>query len=115
VVITIESLKGEDVSQLATRWPQTWGIGRLDVNDNNPSLKAERKIVINWVTDLRSPNCRNQWEIIRNIITPEFKSGSYYNGLDKGTNALIDVFKGKGERKQKSKEKLLFYHSLLLS
>jgi uncharacterized protein len=27
VVITIESLKGEDVSQLATRWAQTWGIG----------------------------------------------------------------------------------------
>jgi uncharacterized protein len=28
VVITIESLKGEDVSQLATRWAQTWGIGQ---------------------------------------------------------------------------------------
>ena len=27
VVITIESLKGEDVSQLATKWGQTWGIG----------------------------------------------------------------------------------------
>src|SRR6187551_560410 len=27
VVITIESLKNEDVSQLATKWGQTWGIG----------------------------------------------------------------------------------------
>jgi uncharacterized protein len=41
-------------------------------------------------------------EIIRNIIIPEFKAGSYYNGLDKGADALFDVFKGKykGERKQ---------------
>ena len=28
VIVTIESLKGEDVSQLATNWAQTWGIGQ---------------------------------------------------------------------------------------
>jgi uncharacterized protein len=39
VVITIESLKGEDVSQLATRWAQTWGIGQAKERQwsNNPS------------------------------------------------------------------------------
>jgi len=44
-------------------------------------------------------------EIIRNIIIPEFKAGSYYNGLDKGADALFDVFKGKykSERKQTKK------------
>jgi uncharacterized protein len=44
VVITIESLKGEDVSQLATRWAQTWGIGQEE--DNGVIIlvaKAERK------------------------------------------------------------------------
>jgi len=46
-------------------------------------------------------------EITRNIIIPEFKAGSYYKGLDKGTDALFDVFKGKykGERKQSKKDK----------
>ena len=46
-------------------------------------------------------------EIIRNIIIPEFKAGSYFNGLDKGTTAVIDVFKGKykGTRKQNKGEK----------
>ncbi len=34
VVITIESLKGEDVSQLATKWGQTWGIGGTAKDDN---------------------------------------------------------------------------------
>jgi uncharacterized protein len=49
VVITIESLKGEDVSQLATRWAQTWGIGQAK-EDNGVIIlvaKAERKIAIN--------------------------------------------------------------------
>ena len=110
VVITIESLKGEDVSQLATRWAQTWGIGQAK-EDNGVIIlvaKAERKIAINPGYGLEDRLTAGiGGEIIRNIITPEFKSGSYYNGLDKGTNALIDVFKGKykGERKQKSKEK----------
>ena len=44
-------------------------------------------------------------EIIRNSIIPEFKAGSYYNGLDKGADAIFDVFKGKykGERKKSKK------------
>ena len=34
VVITIESLQGEDVALLATRWAQNWGIGGTAQNDN---------------------------------------------------------------------------------
>ena len=34
VVVCIESLKGEDVSQLATKWGQTWGIGGTEKDDN---------------------------------------------------------------------------------
>ena len=46
-------------------------------------------------------------EITRNIIIPEFKAGSYYKGLDKGTDALFDVFKEKykGERVKTTKDK----------
>ena len=50
VVITIESLKGEDVSQLATKWGQTWGIGGTAKDDNGVIIllaKDERKIAIN--------------------------------------------------------------------
>jgi uncharacterized protein len=49
VIITIESLKGEDVSQLATNWAQTWGIGQAK-EDNGVIIllaKAEKKIAIN--------------------------------------------------------------------
>ncbi|URC14651.1 YgcG family protein [Flavobacterium sp. B183] len=106
VVITIESLKGEDVSQLATKWGQTWGIGGTAKDDNGVIIllaKKEKKIAINPGYGLEDRLTAGiGGTIIRNIIIPEFKAGSFYNGLDKGTDAIIDVFKGKfkGERKQ---------------
>jgi uncharacterized protein len=106
VVITIESLKGEDVSQLATKWGQTWGIGGTKQDDNGVIIllaKNEKKIAINPGYGLEDRLTAGiGGTIIRNIIVPEFKAGSFYNGLDKGTDAIIDVFKGKfkGERKQ---------------
>jgi uncharacterized protein len=105
VVITIESLKNEDVSQLATKWAHTWGLGQAK-EDNGVIIlvaKAERKIAINPGYGLEDRLTAGiGGEIIRNIIIPEFKAGSYYKGLDKGADALLDVFKGKykGERKQ---------------
>jgi uncharacterized protein len=109
VVITVESLKGEDVNQLATNWGQKWGIGGTKEQDNGVIIllsKNDRKIAINpgyGVEDRLTAGIGG--EIIRNIITPEFKNGNYYSGLDKGTNALFDVFKGKykGERKRNKK------------
>ena len=105
VVITIESLKGEDVSQLATKWAQTWGLGQAK-EDNGVIIlvaKQEHKIAINPGYGLEDRlTAGTGGEIIRNIIIPEFKAGSYYKGLDKGADALLDVFKGKykGTRKQ---------------
>jgi uncharacterized protein len=110
VIVTIESLKGEDVSQLATNWAQTWGIGQAK-EDNGVIIllaKAEKKIAINPGYGLEDRlTAGTGGEIIRNIIIPEFKAGSYFNGLDKGTTAVIDVFKGKykGTRKHNKGEK----------
>jgi uncharacterized protein len=106
VVITIESLKGEDIGILTPRWGQEWGIGGSKENDNGVIIllaKAERKIWISTGYGLEDKLTAGiGGEITRNIIIPEFKAGSYYRGLDKGTDALFDVFKGKykGERKQ---------------
>jgi uncharacterized protein len=106
VVITVESLQNEDVNMLATNWGQKWGVGGTAKDDNGVIIllaKKERKIAINPGYGLEDRLTAGiGGEIIRNIIIPEFKAGSYYNGLDKGTDALFDVFKGKykGERKQ---------------
>ena len=104
VVITIESLKGEDIGILTPKWAQEWGIGQAK-EDNGVLIllaKTERRI---WISPGYGLEDRLTagigGEITRNIIIPEFKKGSYYNGLDKGADALFDVFKGKykGERK----------------
>ena len=106
VVITIESLKNENINILATNWGQKWGVGGTQKDDNGIIIlisKNDRKIAINPGYGLEDRLTAGiGGEIIRNIILPEFKAGSYYQGLDKGTDALFDVFKGKykGTRKQ---------------
>ncbi|WP_438966262.1 TPM domain-containing protein [Flavobacterium sp.] len=106
VVITIESLNGEDIGILTPRWGQEWGIGGTKQNDNGVIIllaKEERKIWISPGYGLEQYLTAGiNGEITRNIIIPEFKAGSYYNGLNAGTSAIFDVIKGtyKGTRIQ---------------
>jgi uncharacterized protein len=109
VVITIESLKNEDINQLATRWAHTWGFGQKK-EDNGVIIlvaKDDRKIAIQAGYGLEDRLTAGQGgEIIRNVITPEFKNGNYYEGLDKGADELLKVFTGKykGERKSAARD-----------
>lgn len=108
VVISVEDLKGEDIGILTPKWAHEWGIGQ-EKEDNGILIllaKTERKIWIApgyGVEDRLTAGING--ELIRNIIIPEFKAGSYYSGLDKGADAIFDVLKGKykGTRKEKSK------------
>ncbi|WP_324070022.1 MAG: TPM domain-containing protein [Flavobacterium sp.] len=108
VLITIEDLKGEDIGILTPRWGQTWGIGGSEQNDNGIIIlfaKNDKKIWISpgyGVEDRLTAGINGQ--LIRNIIIPEFKAGNFYLGLDKGTDAIFEVLKGKykGSRKESS-------------
>ena len=107
VVITIDDLKGESIGLLTPRWAQEWGIGQAKEDNGILILlaKTERKIWIApgyGVEDRLTAGING--ELIRNIIIPEFKAGSYYNGLDKGADAIFEVLKGKykGSRKESS-------------
>ncbi|NBL64378.1 TPM domain-containing protein [Flavobacterium sp. NST-5] len=106
VVITIESLKGEDIGILTPAWGQKWGIGGSQENDNGVIVllaEKERKIWISagyGVEDRLSAGIIGQ--LTRNVIIPEFKNGDYYAGLDKGTDAIFDVLKGKYKGKRKA-------------
>ena len=108
VVITIDDLKGESIGILTPRWAQEWGIGQAKEDNGILILlsKNDRDIWISpgyGVEDRLTAGING--ELIRNIIIPEFKAGSYYTGLDKGADASFDVLKGKykGSRKEKSK------------
>lgn len=103
VVVTVPTINGEDIGILAPKWGHAWGVGQ-EKQDNGVFIllaAQERKIWIApgyGVEDRLTAGING--EIIRNIIIPEFKAGSYYNGLDKGADAIFQVFTGKykGER-----------------
>ena len=97
VCIIIGSTNGEDISMLGAEWGQKWGIGQKG-EDNGIVItlaKDDRKVDINTgygieyrITDLMSER------IINRIMIPEFKEGNYYEGLDKGSDAIFAALKG---------------------
>lgn len=111
VIVTIDDLKGESIDVLSTNWAQTWGIGQAK-EDNGVMIlvaKNDRKLSIRPGYGLEDRLVAGICgEIIRDVIVPEFKAGSYYNGLDKGADAIIQVVKGKykGSRKQNNKDSI---------
>lgn len=108
VIVTIDDLKGESIGILTPKWAQKWGIGQAK-EDNGVLIllaKNDRKIWISPGYGLEDKLTAGiTGELVRNVILPEFKAGSYYNGLDKGTTAIFDIIKGtyKGTRKKDSK------------
>lgn len=98
VVITVESINGEDIGLLTPKWAHQWGIGQADKDNGVLILLAaqERKIWISpgyGVEDRLTAGITG--EIVRNVIIPQFKAGSYYNGLNLGADAIFDVLTGK--------------------
>lgn len=96
-VITITSIGSYDVAEYAIELGNRWGVGRKDKNNGVVLLAAmnERKINITVgyglegaLTDALSGR------IIRNEIAPLFKQQRYYEGLDKGVDAIIAATKG---------------------
>jgi len=88
---------GENIGLYAAEWAHKWGIGQKK-EDNGVLIlvaKNDRKITIatgygveEKLTDF---TCKT---IIDQIITPEFKNGSYYRGLNNGTTAIFKVLDG---------------------
>ncbi len=104
VVVTIDNIKGEDIGILAPKWAQQWGVGQAK-EDNGVFILVSKEDHKIWIAPGYGVEDKliagTTSEIVRNIIIPEFKAGSYYNGLDKGADAIFDVLRGKykGTRK----------------
>ncbi|HEY5688077.1 MAG TPA: TPM domain-containing protein [Yeosuana sp.] len=97
VVVIISTAKGENIGLLAPRWAQKWGIGQAKEDNGVFILLArdDRKIWISpgyGVEDRLTAGIVG--ELTRNVIIPEFKNGNYYQGLDKGVDAIFDILTG---------------------
>jgi len=100
VVATVKTIHGENIAFYATKWAHEWGIGQKDEDNGILVLvaKDDRKLTIqtgygveHLLTDALSKR------IIENIITPEFKQGNFYGGLDRGTSAIMQIMSGEYE------------------
>lgn len=123
VVVTVETINGENIGLLAPKWGHAWGVGQAK-EDNGVFIllaKSEHKIWISpgyGVEDRLTAGVTG--EIVRNVIIPEFKAGSYYRGLDQGADAIFEVLKGeyKGTRKESTDgidmEAILFFVFLFI-
>lgn len=107
VVVTVNSLEGNDVAIYATELAHKWGIGQADKDNGILILvaKEDKKITIRTgygiehkLTDALSRR------IIERDISPEFKQGNFYGGLDKGTNSIFQVMNGEYEGSPQNQE-----------
>ncbi|MFT4154855.1 TPM domain-containing protein [Parafilimonas sp.] len=103
-VVTINSLNDVPVEDYAVKLFREWGIGGS--KHNNGILlfisKEDRKIRIEVgyglegaITDVQSG------DIIENDITPNFRNGDYYRGIDEAVNSLEKA--AAGEYKERGK------------
>ena len=104
VVLTIPSLKGDNLETFSMRVVESWQLGQKGL-DNGALLlvaKNDRKIRIEVgyglegrLTDLMSGR------IIRHAIVPAFKNGNFDQGVFAGVEAMIDVVRGEYQAEAK--------------
>ena len=96
-VVIIKSLEGYDVSDYAVRLAENWGIGGSKNNNGVLLLVSlgDRKVTIQtgYGVEGALPDAITR-RIIEREITPNFKSGNYFAGIDQGTSAIISYTKG---------------------
>lgn len=109
-VVIIKSTGAYDINEFTQKLGRAWGIGQKGKNNGIVILVAiaDRKVSIQtgYGAEGAVPDAITH-EIIQNDITPRFKEGNYYAGLDDGTSSLIKYMKGEykaGAKKNKDSD-----------
>ncbi len=96
-VVIIKSLEGYDVQDYTVRLAESWGVGGAQNNNGVVLLVSlgDRKVTIQtgYGVEGTLPDAIAR-RIIENEITPSFKAGDYYAGINQGTDAIIAYTKG---------------------
>lgn len=96
-VLIVPSTQPEDIAQFSIRVVDQWKIGREKVDDGLLLLvaKDDRKIRIEVGYGLEGaiPDLTAK-RVISEIISPKFKQGDYFGGIDAGVSALIGLVDG---------------------
>ncbi|HEY3698141.1 MAG TPA: TPM domain-containing protein [Spongiibacteraceae bacterium] len=97
VVATLPDLQGYEIEEFGYQLGRAWGIGQRDKNNGVLLIvaQAERKVRIEvgyglegTLTDALSAN------IINTVITPQFKTGQFADGIEQGAQAIMQALQG---------------------
>lgn len=96
-VLTINSLEGESLEEYSLKVAETWGVGQKE-KDNGVLIlisKDDRKIRIETGYGVEGALPDGMCGlIISNEMTPKFKQGNYYAGVDAAIDKIILAIKG---------------------
>ena len=106
-VIIIPTTNGEDVNFVATQFGEKWGIGKKKVDNGVVFLIAtdDHKMSIQQgraVEQYLTASVAGQ--ILDYLVTPYFKQGQWFEGINHGTSAIMDAVKGKFKPIENSSE-----------
>ena len=126
-VLIVPSVLPETVTEYALRVVESWKLGRKGVDDGALLLvaKDDRKLRIEVGYGLEGAlNDATAKRIVSETISPRFKQGDFYGGIDAGLDVMIKVAGGESlpEPKQASKasgtgfdfETLMFFGFILV-
>jgi uncharacterized protein len=97
-VVIVPSTDGYSIEDAALELGRNWGVGSKEFNNGVVLLvaKEDRKMTIQVGYGLEGavPDVVAK-SIIDDIITPNFKEGNYYRGIDLGTDNIIKAAEGR--------------------
>jgi len=98
LVVIIPTTNGEDVNFVATQWGEKWKIGEKEQDNGVVFLIAteDRKMSIQQgrgVEQYLTASVAGQ--ILDYLVTPNFKKGQWFAGINAGTSAIMDAVRGK--------------------
>jgi uncharacterized protein len=96
-VLTVPSLKGDSLEDFSIRVAESWKIGKKGF-DNGAILLIARddrrlRIEVGYGLEGVMPDAIAS-RIIRDVITPRFRSGDYSGGIEAGVDAILRVTSG---------------------
>lgn len=110
-VVTIPDLNGNEISDMAFKIGQEWGIGneKFDngilvlIKPKTSDSKGNVFIAVGYGLEGVVPDATAK-QVVENEIIPSFKNNDIYGGLENGTNVLIELTKGEYNYQQYAKK-----------
>jgi len=97
VVVTLQSLNDAPISDYAVELGRAWGVGQ-EGKDNGVVMLVSRGdremfIATGYGVEGALPDAIAN-RIVERVITPAFREGQFYAGIDRGVDAIIQATKG---------------------